>query len=55
MIANRLKEKRERADYDRFYPRIAEEVQALIGDAQQFAVELGALQARFPDPAHVRQ
>jgi len=55
VIANRLKEKRERADYNKFYPRINDEVNELVGDAQNFAARLGVLPARFPDPAHVRQ
>jgi len=55
VIANRLKEKRERADYEKIYPRINEEVTALINDAQNFANVLGALPQRFPDPARVRQ
>lgn len=54
-IAKRLKEKRERADYNRFYPRIDDEISELIIVAQDFADRLVALPARFPDPAHVRQ
>ena len=54
-IAKRLKGKRERADYNEFYPRIDEEINELINDAQDFAARLVALPGRFPDPAHVRQ
>ena len=54
-IAKRLKEKRERADYDKFYPRIDDEINTLLNDAQDFATRLVALPARFPNPAHVRQ
>jgi len=55
IIANRLKEKRERADYEKSYPRVDEEVDELINDAQKFANTLGTLPLRFPNPAHVRQ
>ena len=54
-IAKRLKEKRERADYNNFYPRIDDEINELINAAQDFAARLVALPARFPDPAHMRQ
>jgi uncharacterized protein (UPF0332 family) len=54
-IAKRLKEKRERADYNKSYPRIDDEINELINDAQNFANRLVALPQRFPDPAHVRQ
>ena len=54
-IAKRLKERRKRADYNERYPRIGEEINELIKDAQHFAVRLVALPQRFPDPAHVRQ
>ena len=55
VIANRLKEKRERADYNKYYPRIDDEVNQLINDARDFAARLVALPERFPNPAHVRQ
>ena len=55
VIANRLKEKRERADYNKFYPRIDDEINALINDAKDFAARLVLLPARFPDPDQVRQ
>jgi uncharacterized protein (UPF0332 family) len=54
-IAKRLKEKRERADYNRFYPRIDDEINHLINDAQDFAARLVTLPRRFPDPTNVRQ
>jgi hypothetical protein len=54
-IAKRLKEKRERADYNKVYLRINDEVNELIDDAQDFAARLVALPGRFPAPAHVRQ
>ena len=54
-IANRLMDKRLMADYRSIYPRIGDEVSALLSDAQNFATRLGALDARFPNPGHVRQ
>jgi uncharacterized protein (UPF0332 family) len=48
LIAKRLKDKRERADYNEFYPRIRDEVNELIHDAQDFANRLGTLPQRFP-------
>jgi uncharacterized protein (UPF0332 family) len=54
-IAKRLKEKRERADYNTFYPRIDDEINELMNAAQDFAARLVVLPPRFPDPAHVRQ
>jgi uncharacterized protein (UPF0332 family) len=53
-IAKRLKEKRERADYNRFYPRIDDEVNELINVAQEFANRLVQLPQRFPNSAQVR-
>ena len=55
IIAQRLKDKRERADYQQIYPRINDEIRGMLTDAQDFAARLRALNARFPDPAHVRQ
>ncbi|SRR5260370_15467225 len=54
-LANRLMDKRIMADYRPTYPRISDEVPAMLTDAQNFAARLGALNPRFPDPAHVRQ
>lgn len=54
-IANRLKEKRERADYRERYPRIDDEVAELVNDARDFAARLAALPQRFPNPGQVRQ
>ena len=47
-MAKRLKEKRERADYNQFYPRLHDDIDGLINDAQDFATRLGALPQRFP-------
>jgi len=55
VIANRLREKRVRADYNKVFLRIDDEIEALIQDAQDFAAGLVALPPRFPDPTHVRQ
>jgi uncharacterized protein (UPF0332 family) len=53
-IALRLKEKRERADYDSVYRRIEEEVPQVLADAQDFATRLGRLAQRHPNPASMR-
>jgi hypothetical protein len=55
VIAMRLKEKRERADYQDVYRRISDDIPGMLTDAQSFAGLLQTLHARFPDPAHVRQ
>lgn len=55
LIAKRLKEKRERADYEDMYPRLVDEIPGMLTDAQDFTAGLGALPIRFPNPAHVRQ
>jgi uncharacterized protein (UPF0332 family) len=54
-IAKRMKDKRERADYNATYPRLNDEIAGMLTDAQTFAERLRVLQARFPDPAHCRQ
>ena len=53
-IGGRLKEKRERADYNQFYARIDEEIPEMLSDAQDFAARLQKLNPRFPNPASVR-
>jgi hypothetical protein len=55
VIATRLKEKRERADYQDVYRRISDDIPVMLADAQDFAGRLQTLNARFPSPAHVRQ
>ena len=55
VIAARLKEKRERADYESYYARIAEEVPVLLADAREFAALLGRLPGRHPDPKSMRR
>ena len=54
-IAKRLKGKREQADYEKVYPRINEEVAAVINYAQDFANRLRVLPLRFSNPAGIRQ
>jgi uncharacterized protein (UPF0332 family) len=54
-IALRLKEKREKADYNAHYARIGEEVPDVLADARDFAARLGRLPARHPDPKSQRQ
>lgn len=53
-IGGRLKEKRERADYNQIYARIHEEIPDMLADAQDFAARLQKLNPRFPNPASVR-
>jgi uncharacterized protein (UPF0332 family) len=47
-IAQRLKEKRERADYNAHYARLEDEIPEMLADAQNFANKLSVLPARFP-------
>ena len=54
-IAGRLKEKRERADYDDNYKRLADEIPEMLADAQDFALRLQRLNPRHPNPASARQ
>lgn len=54
-IGKRLKEKRERADYVATFPRLNDDVAALISDAQDFAQRLKALPARYPLPRNARR
>jgi uncharacterized protein (UPF0332 family) len=53
-MALRLKEKRERADYERIYKRIDEEAPEVLRDVQDFA-RLARLRARHPSPLSVRE
>ena len=54
-IAVRLKEKRERADYNPFYARVREEIPDVLADARDFASRLAKLPARHPNPKSQRQ
>jgi uncharacterized protein (UPF0332 family) len=49
-IASRLKEKREKADYNSFFARVQEEVPAILSDARDFANRLQRLDVRHPNP-----
>jgi len=55
VIAFRLKDKRERADYENYFVRVVEEVPALLLDAKHFAVLLNGLPSRLPNPTSVRR
>ena len=55
IIANRLKEKRNRADYENSYARVAEDVPHLLEDAKKFMTLLGTVPSRHPDPKSTRQ
>jgi hypothetical protein len=46
--AKRLKEKRERADYEPFYPRVASDAPAMVALAAQFAADLARLNIALP-------
>ncbi len=48
VIALRLKQKRERADYSDYYHRIKEDVQVALQEARDFASKLEAVPVRFP-------
>jgi hypothetical protein len=53
-LGTRLKDKRQRADYDRHYARIQDEFPAVLDLAHRFATELSALPARHPLNTGVR-
>jgi hypothetical protein len=46
--AKRLKEKRETADYEHFYPQIAKDAPAVVALAAQFATDLANLDPALP-------
>ena len=54
-IAARLKEKRERADYEDYYSRLAEEVPVILANDRDFEIRLQRLNSRHPNSASVRQ
>jgi len=54
-IAMRLKEKRERADYNSHFARIEEEIPPTLADARRFEALLSTLADRHPNPASVRR
>jgi uncharacterized protein (UPF0332 family) len=53
-MAQRLKERRERADYRSTYVRIEEEVPEVLSQAEDFGRRLQGLPARHPNPTSVR-
>ena len=53
-IAARLKEKRERADYEDYYLRLADEIPVVLADAKDFEIRLQSLNSRHPSPTSVR-
>ncbi len=55
IIADRLKGKREMADYKHVYVRIDEETPEILRQVRAFAATLGRLPLRFPDPKHARR
>jgi uncharacterized protein (UPF0332 family) len=55
IIAGRMKEKRERADYGDRYARVAEDVPTLLADAREFEALLRGLPERHPNPRSMRQ
>ena len=55
LIAERLKEKRERADYHPTFRRLKEEVPATLQDARDFAKGLQNLPGRHPNPSSMRR
>jgi uncharacterized protein (UPF0332 family) len=55
VIGNRLRDRRVRADYKVYFPRIREEVPGVIADAQEFANRLGRLDPRHPNPGSIRR
>jgi uncharacterized protein (UPF0332 family) len=54
-IAKRLKEKRQRADYEDFYARLGDDMPAILADAKDFADRLARLPARLPVNSGVRR
>jgi len=54
-IANRLKERREKADYRSTYLRIQEEAKDVLEQAHDFARRLEGLATRHPSPSSVRR
>jgi uncharacterized protein (UPF0332 family) len=50
VLATRMKLRRVKADYDSFYPRIGEEVIAVLQDAEECATILQNLDPQYPKP-----
>jgi uncharacterized protein (UPF0332 family) len=54
-IAGRLRERRERADYETQFLRIDEEIPIVLADARDFVNRLAKLPSRLPNPASIRR
>lgn len=54
LLAGQLKDKRQRADYDKVYPRIVSEFPTVMEMARKFAADLAKLNARLPVNRGVR-
>jgi len=54
LMGDRLKVRRERADYRDVYPRLNEEVVDMLERAREFAERLARVEARHPNPAAQR-
>ena len=54
-ITARLREKRNRADYEPYFVRIEEEIPELLKDARNFSAGIKILAPRFPNPASTRR
>lgn len=55
VIAGRLKQKRERADYEDIYSRLADDVPELLDLARTFASLLNSIPSRHPNSSSMRQ
>ena len=55
ILARRLKDKRVRADYNKNFNRIAEEVPEILEDARNFAAQLDRVDARHPNQRSMRR
>jgi hypothetical protein len=54
LLAGLLKDKRQRADYDKVFPRIVDEFPTVLDMARKFATDLGRLNSRLPVNRGVR-
>jgi uncharacterized protein (UPF0332 family) len=54
-IAKRLKEKREAADYEVYFPQLAKDAPVLVASAEDFASRLNKLDKRLPTNTGVRR
>lgn len=54
-IGMRLKAKRQKADYELTFSRLADEVEPVLAEAEEFETILGLVPDRLPNPASVRQ